>query len=74
MTVDDTLRWQLRRGDSTRTFSISRAPDYGWELAELIDTRTVRRVRVSDWHRVERVRRTFENAMLVLRQSGWTEI
>ncbi len=45
----------------------------GWELREEHDDRVVRRVRYTDWHRVERARTVIELHLSALRETGWTE-
>lgn len=43
--------------ESKTLLTVSREAD-GWEVSEVRDSQIVRQVRMSDWHRVERVLRT----------------
>lgn len=45
----------------------------GWEVREEQDDRIVRRVRYTDWQRVERARTVFDLRVSSLRGSGWIE-
>jgi hypothetical protein len=45
----------------------------GWEVREEEDSRVVRQIRYTDWHRVERARRAFTLEMIDLREKGWAE-
>lgn len=60
----------LRNAQHTRRFAIAATPA-GWEIREEQDSRVVRRVELHDWHRVERARRSFAQAMDELQQAGW---
>lgn len=55
-----------------RRFSIQ-ATGGGWEVREEEDSRVVRQIRYTDWHRVERARRAFTLEMRHLREQGWAE-
>lgn len=66
--------WNFKKGDRTRTLEIRHSNEFGWELSELEDARVVRRIHLSDWHRVERARQTFADEAFTLRAAGWVEI
>jgi len=56
MTLEQTTAGQIRRA------TVSRA-DGGWLFREEADTRLIRQVTYTDWHRVERAIRAFEMTM-----------
>ena len=62
----------LKHQAETRTYTIATI-DGGWEVREERDSRLVKKVRYSDWHRVERARRTIVHELDVLRSEGWIE-
>lgn len=45
----------------------------GWEIREEEDSRLVRQVHYTDWHRVERARMAFARQAADLTDDGWTE-
>jgi hypothetical protein len=55
-----------------RRFLISVAAE-GWEVVEEADREVVRQVSYSDWHRVERARRTWLQRVDALKAQGWVE-
>lgn len=63
----------FRKADQTLRFTITTLDGSGWEIREEQDSRLVRRVRYSDWHRVERARLAFSRQAVDLEQSGWVE-
>jgi hypothetical protein len=63
----------LQKAAHTRRFTISSEGVSGWEVRDEQDSRVIRRVRYSDWHRVERARMAFALEAAVLEQSGWNE-
>ena len=63
----------FRRAGETRRFLITTAENNGWEVREEQDTRIIRSVRYTDWHRVERARMNFARIAQMLEMSGWTE-
>ena len=63
----------FRRAGETRRFLITTADNSGWEVREEQDTRIIRSVRYTDWHRVERARMNFARIAEMLEMSGWTE-
>lgn len=54
-------------------FMIAPLGAQGWELREERDDRVLRRVRYTDWHRVERARTVIELRVSSLRETGWVE-
>jgi hypothetical protein len=63
----------LRHQAETRRYTIATI-DGGWEVREERDSQLVKKVRYSDWHRVERARRTIVHELDVLRSEGWKEV
>jgi len=61
---------RLRNAHHVLRFSIQET-GAGWEVREEQDSRVVRQVCYTDWHRVERARMTFANAVSSLREKGW---
>jgi hypothetical protein len=62
----------LHKDHHVRRYEI--LPDrHGWRVIEREDSRVLRDAVLSDWHRVERVRRAFDIEMSSLRKKGWTE-
>jgi len=61
----------LRKGTSTRRFTIQIAGDLGWEVRDERDSRVVRRVLYTDWHRVERAVASFSREAADLVDEGW---
>lgn len=55
------LTLEQRNDGHTRRATVTRA-ESGWLFREEDDTRLVRQVTYTDWHRVERAIRTFESA------------
>lgn len=53
-----------------RRFTI-RQRGAGWEVLEESDSTVVRRVVLSDWHRVERAMATIKNEEAALQKRGW---
>lgn len=68
-----TVKRQLRKGPDTRTFVIASAARVGWELQDWVGDRIVRRLELTDWHRVERARLSLEREVSTLMGEGWTE-
>ena len=62
----------LRYLEQTRRYSIA-ATTAGWEVLEERDREVVRKAHYSDWHRVERVRRSIVVELNALRDQGWRE-
>ena len=63
----------FRKADQTRRFTITDAGGSGWEVREEQDSRVIRTMRYTDWHRVERARMAFASQALSLQDSGWKE-
>ena len=61
---------RLRNAQHVRGFSI-REINGGWEVREEQDSRVVRQICYTDWHRVERAHRTFAIEVSNLREKGW---
>ena len=62
----------LRYHGHERRFSIQPTTS-GWEVREEEDSRVVKQICYTDWHRVERARRAFTVEMVNLREQGWAE-
>lgn len=68
-----TIRRQLKKGASVRTFVIAAGVRAGWELQEWLGDQILRRLDLSDWHRVERATLALEREVRELTAAGWTE-
>lgn len=68
-----TLRRQLTKGSSVRTFVIAAGVRAGWELQDWFGDKIVRRLDLTDWHRVERATLALEREVRSLTAQGWTE-
>ncbi len=68
----DAFTKSLKYRGHERRFSIQPTGG-GWEVREEEDSRVVRQIRYTDWHRVERARRAFTLEMIDLREKGWAE-
>lgn len=64
---------QLRNADHTRRYSIAET-SAGWEVRQELDSQVVRRVEYSDWHRVERARRSITTEVIELEAAGWRQV
>lgn len=62
---------ELTQAGHTRRFSITEAGGLGWEMREEQDSRLVRQVRYTDWHRVERALMVISLQVRALEQAGW---
>jgi hypothetical protein len=62
----------VRLQEKTRRYSIA-STDAGWEVREERYSRVVRKVHLTDWHRVERERRSIAIQLDTLKAYGWTE-
>jgi hypothetical protein len=65
---------ELTQAGHTRRFTISDAGPAGWEVKIEQDSRVVRRVCYTDWHRVERALTALSQQVLELQQEGWREL
>ncbi len=63
----------FRNADKTRRFTITDSGEAGWEVREERDSRVVKSVRYTDWHRVERALTTFASVTAMLKMAGWVE-
>jgi hypothetical protein len=68
------MDYSFRQAGHVRRFVIKRAGPIGWEVSEEEDSRVVRRVQYTDWHRVERARTLMDLTMSELARSGWVEV
>jgi hypothetical protein len=62
---------ELRQAGHTRRFSIIDTGGFGWEVREEQDSRLVRQIRYTDWHRVERALTVMSLQVTALEQAGW---
>ena len=62
---------ELSHDGHTKRFSVSHAGNGGWEVREEQDSRVVRRVCYTDWHRVERALSLFSLQVSELAREGW---
>ena len=62
----------FHKGPHTKRYAIL-PDDHGWRVVEATDSEVTRDQVVTDWHRVERARRTLTIEMSTLRAEGWTE-
>jgi hypothetical protein len=53
-----------------RRFTI-RERGHGWEVVEQTENTIVKRLLLSDWHRVERAMATIKNEEAALQKRGW---
>jgi len=61
----------LTHAGHTRTFTITETGGRGWEVREEQDSRLVRQVRYTDWHRVERALTVMALEVEALERQGW---
>ena len=64
----------LRNASHIRRFLITQRAPSGWDIREERDDAVVLSVHYDDWHRVERMRRSFAAQAELLREEGWTEV
>ncbi len=62
---------ELSHEGHRRRFILGEAPLGGWELRVEEDQAVVRRVRYTDWHRVERALGAVERLVSELEAGGW---
>jgi hypothetical protein len=62
---------ELTHAGHTQRFAVSEARGIGWEVTEERDRQVVSRVRVTDWHRVERALSAIRRRVSELEQAGW---
>jgi hypothetical protein len=64
---------ELTHAGHTRRFTISAEGGEGWEVRVEQDSRVVRRVCYTDWHRVERAVQLITLQVSELEENGWRE-
>ena len=62
---------ELIHAGHTRRFIVSEAGEVGWEFREEQDSRIVRCVHYTDWHRVERALSAIRRRVSELEDAGW---
>ena len=62
---------ELVQAGHTRRFVVAEAGGAGWEIREEQDSRIVRRVHYTDWHRVERALTAIRTRVSELEEAGW---
>ena len=62
---------ELHREGHTERFTIQDVGADGWEVREERDSEVLRRVRYTDWHRVERALAWFSLRISELEARGW---
>ena len=63
----------VRKADQVRRYVIQSTSN-GWEVREERGSEVVRHSHYTDWHRVERARRSFTIKLSELRDNGWQEV
>ncbi len=63
----------FHKANQTHRFSILATQASGWEVREEHDSRVIRSIRYTDWHRVERARMAFAREAMTLEDAGWIE-
>jgi hypothetical protein len=64
---------ELTQAGHTKRFTISQAGSAGWEVKVEQDSRVVRQVLYTDWHRVERAAQMMTLQVIELEENGWRE-
>ena len=62
---------ELYRAGHTRKFSIKDRRPAGWEVRDEQDSRVLKHVHYTDWHRVERALTRFALTIDDLESNGW---
>ncbi len=62
---------ELQQAGHTKKFTITEAGAEGWEARVEQDNHVVRRVRYTDWHRVERAVLMMSMQVSELEEHGW---
>jgi hypothetical protein len=65
---------ELTQAGHTRRFTISDAGAAGWEVKVEQDSRIIRQICYTDWHRVERALQSLAQQVLKLQEEGWREL
>ncbi len=63
---------ELTNAGHVRRFTISDAEPQGWEVRVEQDSTVMRRVRYTEWHRVERALGSLAREVSALEDAGWT--
>ena len=64
---------ELAQAGHIKRFTISQAGSAGWEVKVEQDSRVVRQVLYTDWHRVERAAQMMTLQVIELEENGWRE-
>jgi hypothetical protein len=64
---------ELTQAGHTRRFVVSEAGVLGWEVRVEQDSRVVRQICYTDWHRVERALMTLSEQISELERGGWQQ-
>lgn len=62
---------ELRFAGHVKRFLINRLGQEGWEVLEELDRQVVKKIRYTDWHRVERAVNLFNMEIGQLEDEGW---
>ena len=65
---------RFRSQDHTRSFTVNKPDERGWEVREEQDNTVVKSTWLHDWHRVENAMMRFALQAMQLQSAGWTEI
>ena len=65
---------RFRSREHTRSFTVGKADDRGWEVREEADHQIVKRTSTHDWHRVEKAMMRFALEAARLQRAGWVEV
>ena len=65
---------ELTQAGHTRRFTVTEAGPLGWEVKVEQDSRVIRQICYTDWHRVERALTTLTLQVLKLDEEGWREL
>jgi hypothetical protein len=64
---------ELTQAGHIKRFTITQAGSAGWEVKVEQDSRVVRQVCYTDWHRVERAAQMISMQVSELEENGWRE-
>jgi hypothetical protein len=68
------FRKELTQAGHTTRFTVTEAGPLGWEVTVEQDSRVVRQVCYTDWHRVERALMRLTHQVVKLEEQGWREL
>ena len=68
------FRKELTQAGHTARFTVTEAGPLGWEVTVEQDSRVVRQVCYTDWHRVERALMRLTHQVVQLEEQGWREL